>query len=147
MNTLEFYKTTLDFVDKTTQILKIASELAAEKEASDKAVNAKIAGTVQTLKSAQLIDAHETKLAEAQLRNPAEALAVLSNVVSHYREQIKSAEAKLASGSIGTADVGSKTASAGMKKNANYVGKRRGSADGLSESDAALARLLPGRSN
>lgn len=145
MNNLDFYKMTLDFVDKTTQVMKIAAELAAEKQATDKAINEKLPGTVQTLKSASLIDAHEVKVAESQLRNPAEALAVLSNVVNHYREQIKSAEAKLASATIGTADVASKSASASMKKHANYVGKRRGSADGLSDSDAALARLLPGR--
>lgn len=145
MNTVEFYKATLDFVDTTTHILKIAADLATEKEASDKAVNEKLSATVQSLKAAELIDAHEVKRAEAQLKNPAEALAVLTNVVGHYREQLKTAEAKLASGSLGTADVGSKTAGVKMNKNANYVGKRRGSADGLSESDAALARLLDGR--
>jgi hypothetical protein len=146
MNTLEFYKTTLDFVDTTTKILKIASQLANEKAASDKAVAEKLPGAVQSLKSAELIDSHEVKRAESQLRNPAEALEVLKNVVGHYREQLKTAEAKVASATLGSADMASKTASTGFKKNANYVGKRRGDADGLSEADAALARLLPGRS-
>jgi hypothetical protein len=45
MNTLEFYKTTLDFVDTTTKILKIASQLANEKAASDKAVAEKLPGS------------------------------------------------------------------------------------------------------
>ena len=64
MNNLDFYKMTLDFVDKTTQVMKIAAELAAEKQATDKAINEKLPGTVQTLKAASLIDAHEVKVAE-----------------------------------------------------------------------------------
>lgn len=144
MNTAEFYKTTLDFVDTTTKILKIASELSEKQASTEKAVGEKAAHAVKLLKSAELIDDHDTKRAEAQLKNPAQALDVLKNVVEHYRGQLKSAEAKLAGATLGTADT-AETKTASLNKNANYVGRRRGTSDGPSEADQALLRLLPGR--
>jgi hypothetical protein len=146
MNTAEFYTKTLDFVATTTEILKIASTLAEKQASTEEAVNDKAVAMVQLLKSAELIDAHQVKRAEAQLKNPGQALDVLKNVVDHYRGQLKESQAKLASATLGTPEgPDSKSTASGFKKNANYVGKRRGNSDGPSEADQALLRLLPGR--
>lgn len=145
MNTTEFYQTTLNFVDTTSKILKIAAAVAEKQAATEKAVAPKAAEAAQLLKSAELIDSHEVKRAEAQLRDPVKSLEVLRNVVDHFRGQLKSAEAKLASSSLGVAEMPATKTESGFKKNANYVGKRRGLGDGPSASDQALLRLLPGK--
>lgn len=146
MNTSEFYKTTLNFVDTTTKILKIASEIAQKQADTEASVAVKAAETAALLKSAELIDAHEIKRAESQLKDPAQALAVISNIVDHYKTQLKEANAKLAGATLGVPDGPSSVASAKSVKNANYIGRRRGNSDGPTEADAALLRLLPGNS-
>lgn len=146
MNQAEFYKKTLDFVTTTAKALKVASDLATKSASAEKAVNEKLASVVQVLKDAKLIDGHQTKQAESQLRNPAQALEILTNVVSHYREEVKQAQAKVVSTATGASEgPATKSASTEMKKNANYVGKRRGYSDAPSEADEALMRLVPGR--
>jgi hypothetical protein len=139
MNNSEFYKMTLDFVDTTSKVLKIATDIASAQSADTRSVNEKAAAMAKVLANASLIDGHETKLAEAQLRNPVQALDVLKNVVDHYAGQLKEANAKLASATLGSVDAPAKTAS--MKKTSNYVGARRGEGQ-VSESDQALLRLL-----
>lgn len=140
MNHQEFYKETLNFVDVATKLIKLSSTLAKKQTATAGAVKEKSASVAKLLVSTELIDSHQVKQAESQLSDPAKALDVLRNVVDHFQTKIKEANAKVASATLGTADSNSSVGSS--KKQSNYLGRRRGSEDGPTESDQALLRLL-----
>ena len=130
---------TLDYVEVTGKALGAALKLAETVDA-EKAAAATVAKQAQDrLLSVGLIDEHEVKFASEKLGNHAEALKVLNNVVDHYEKQLKEAEAKFASASLGS---GVSDKSASHDKYANYPGYRRGDSDGLSEADQALMRLV-----
>jgi CTP-dependent riboflavin kinase len=136
-----FNEKVLNYIETTGKAIKVALDLVQQEKAAS-AEEQNVATAVEKLEQAGLIDSHESKQASAQLANPNEALDILANVIEHYSSQLKDANAKVASATIGEG-VG-ETATPQTEKYANYVGRRRGSDEGPSASDQALLSLIDG---
>lgn len=142
MSDSNFDNKVLDFVEKSSHALEVASKLVKAAEAERQAVKEKVAALAKKLLAQNLIDEHELKTAEAQLSKTAEALEILDNVLDYYQEFHKEATVKKDT-SMGRGVSGANTS----EKYAMYAGRRRGSAEGLSNADKALLRLVDGFNN
>jgi len=136
---------TLDFVSTANKALGVAMKMAEDVEATQVKVASKVPATVASLKRAGLIDDGDEKRAAEQLSNAVQSLDILNNVLDHYQGQLKDAQAKVASATMGegVADADSNGKSRNHQKNANYTGYRRGLGE-KSASDEALLRLIDG---
>lgn len=132
----------LNYIETTGKAIKVALDLVHQGGVADAT---KVASAAEKLERASLIDGNEIKQASAQLANHGETLDILHNVIDHYSTELKQAQATVASATIGEGS-SEKQASSRTVKNANYVGRIRGSDDGPSESDQALLRLIDGYS-
>lgn len=132
----------LNYIETTGKAIKVALDLVQHGGVPDAT---KVASAAEKLERANLIDDNEVKQASAQLANHGETLDILHNVIDHYSTELKSAQAKVASATVGEVS-SEKQASSRTEKNANYVGRIRGSDDGPSESDRAMLRLIDGYS-
>jgi hypothetical protein len=128
----------LKYVEATSKALGVAMKMAEDRQVSEKEAAEKVPSLVELLKKAGLIDEADEKRASAQLANQSQSLDILSNVLNHFQGELKEAQAKVASATLGSG-VSEKAASA--EKNANYVGQRRGFGDDR-ESDQAMLRLI-----
>ena len=132
----------LNYIETTGKAIKVALDLVPHGGGADAT---KVASAAEKLERANLIDDNEIKQASAQLANHGETLDILHNVIDHYSTELKHAQAKVASATVGEVS-SEKQASSRTEKNANYIGRIRGSDDGPSESDQAMLRLIDGYS-
>jgi|TARA_R110000765_G_scaffold375251_2_gene465860 hypothetical protein len=131
----------LNYIETTGKAIKVALDLVQTGRGADAS---KVASAVEKLENANLIDINEVKQASAQLADHGEALDVLHNVIDHYSSELKGAQAKVASATIGEGVSSEKRASSSTEKYANYVGRVRGSDDEPADSDKALLSLIDG---
>ena len=135
---------TLDYVTTTNKALGVALKVAESVEATQKEAADKVPGLVTQLKQAGLIDEGDEKRASDQLLSGPQSLDILGNVLGHFQGQLKDAQAKVASATIGEGvDSDNGSSATGHQKNANYVGYRRGLGE-TSEADNALLKLIDG---
>jgi len=132
----------LNYIETTGKAIKVALDLVQHGGGPDAT---KVASAAEKLERANLIDDNEVKQASAQLANHGETLDILHNVIDHYSTELSQARAKVASATVGEVS-SEKQASSRSEKNANYIGRIRGSDDGPSESDLAMLRLIDGYS-
>lgn len=131
----------LNYIETTGKAIKVALDLVQNGGGADAT---KVASAAELLERANLIDENEVKQASSQLANHGETLDILHNVIDHYSTELKQAQAKVASATVG--EVSSEKQASSTEKYANYVGRIRGSDDGPSESDRAMLRLIDGYS-
>jgi len=136
----------LGYIETTGQALGIALKMAEANEAQKAESAEKVAKLADLLKQAGLVDDHETEKAAGQLANPSQALDILQNVLTHYHGELKQAQAKVASVTMGggVSDEAGDPAVARYEKQSNYTGHRRGN-DELAPSDMAILSLLERR--
>ena len=132
----------LNYIETTGKAIKVALDLVPHGRGADAT---KVASAAEKLEQANLIDDNEIKQASVQLADHGETLDILHNVIDHYSTELKQARAKVASATVGEVS-SEKQASSRTEKNANYIGRIRGSDDGPSESDRAMLRLIDGYS-
>ena len=134
----------LAFVECASKAIEVGTKIANAQAAKDAAVSQLVPGLVQQLKTAGLLDETEVKAAEAQLADPVGALEIFGNLLGIHAKQA-AAHKEASVSRLGAAEAGM---GGGRVKVAstedNYVGRRRGSADEMSESDKCLMSLVPG---
>lgn len=131
----------LNYIETTGKAIKVALDLVQEGRSADAS---KVAETVEKLERANLIDSNEVKQARAQLADHSESLDVLHNVIDHYSTELRGAQAKVASATVGEVAGGERQSSSRTEKYANFVGRIRGHDDEPAESDKALLSLIDG---
>lgn len=131
---------TVKYAELTGKAIGAAAGLVDEYEKHQKAAAERIPSAVARLVQVGLIDASDEKIASVQLGQHSESLDVLQRVIDHYEKQAGELRAKLASANLGTAD--SSDGQRRTVKESAYCDRRRGSSDGPSNADLALARGL-----
>ena len=133
----------VNYTRVTNQALGLAVKLAAGMQQEKKAALDLVPSAVALLKERGLIDEHQTKMASTQLGDHSETIGILMNVINNYEDQLKTANAKVASANLGKpADSAGESNARGHAKNANYAGYRRGDDDPVDEATRTLARGL-----
>ncbi len=120
----------------------MGTKIANAQAAKAAAVAQLVPGLAQQLKTAGLIDASEVKAAEAKLADPVGALEVFGNLLGVHAEL--SASKTAMADRLGAAEGQSTGRVKVASTEDNYVGRRRGSSDEMTESDKSLMRLVPG---
>ena len=130
----------LNYVETSAKAMDLAEKIASNVNTEQKSAEDKVPAAQDLLKRAGLIDEDQEKAAAVQLSDHGQTLDILSNVLKHYQGEIKEAQAKVASATMG-AGVDGVDRRTSQEKNANYVGRRRGLGEN-SPADASLLALI-----